>query len=118
MAAPKFKLPTNIKESNKMSFESLVGKKMTKPVKFMGEEVKISKLSVQQILDVQVAAKNAEADEAKGFEILKTIIRASVDGASEISDEDFSGFPMDELSKLSNDIMVFSGITGGDPKGK
>jgi hypothetical protein len=42
---------------------------------------------------------------------LKTVIRLSVEGAEELSDEDFSTFPMDELSNLSNTILVFSGIS-------
>ena len=106
--ASKFILETT--ERTKMGFENLIGKKMTKSTKFMGEDVKISKLSVSQILEIQKSAKDAENDESKGFEILKTIIRASAEGASAISDESFEGFPMDELSKLSNEIMAYSGI--------
>jgi len=102
-------------KDNKMGFEKLIGKKMTKVTKFMGEEVKISKLSVAQIMGVQEAAKTAENDEAKGFDILKTIIKASAEGADALTDEDFENFPMDELSKLSNEIMQFSGI-GEDAK--
>lgn len=103
-------------ESKKMSFEKLIGKKMSKSVKFMGEEIKIFKLSVAQIMLIQEAAKAAESDESKGFEILKTIIRAAAEGGDALSDDDFSGFPMDELSKLSNDIMTFSGIDSGKSK--
>lgn len=101
-----------------MSFASLVGKKMTKPVKFMGEEIKISKLSVSQIVEIQETAKSVEGskDDSKGFEILKTIIKASVEGASELTDDQFDGFPMDELSNLSNAIMAFSGIDAGKAK--
>lgn len=110
MATPKFTL-----KDDKMGFEKLVGKKMSKPAKFMGEDIKISKLSVAQIMTIQEAAKTAENDESKGFEILKTIIKASAEGADTLSAEDFEGFPMDELSKLSNEIMVFSGI-GEDAK--
>jgi hypothetical protein len=116
MAIPKFTLPNINKENSKMSFEKLIGKKMTQPVKFMGEDMKIAKLSVAQILLVQAAAKAAEADENKGFDILKTIIRASAEGASALTDDEFADFPMDELSKLSNEIMVFSGIDAGKSK--
>ena len=99
-----------------MSFADLIGKKMSKNVKFMGEDVKIYKLSVAQIVNIQDAAKSAEADETKGFEILKTIIKAAVEGTETITDEQFEAFPMDELSNLSNSIMAFSGIDAG--KGK
>lgn len=99
-----------------MSFASLIGKRMSKNVKFMGEEVKIHKLSVAQIVTIQESAKAAETDETKGFEILKTIIKSSVEGADAIGDSDFENFPMDELSSLSNAIMAFSGIDAGKSK--
>jgi hypothetical protein len=96
--------------------KSLVGRKMTKNVKFMGEDVKISKLSVSEVMEIQERAKVLEKDEAEGFNILKTVIRASVEGANDLSDQDFDNFPLDELSKLSNSIMEFSGI--GQNQGK
>lgn len=95
---------------------SLVGKKMTKNVKFMGEDLKISKLSVAEVLKIQEAAKVSEADDSKSFDILKTVITASVEGGAELTDDDFENFPMDELAKLSNEIMKFSGIAGEDRK--
>ena len=99
-----------------MSIKNLVGKKMTKAVKFMGEEVKISKLSVAQVTDIQERAKGLSDESSEGFDILKTVIRSSVEGGADLSDEDFDGFPMDELSKLSQEIMKFSGI--GQEQGK
>lgn len=95
-------------------FKSLVGRKMTKSVKFMGEDVKISKLSVSEVLGIQESAKDLGDDENAGFDLLKKVIRLSVEGASDLSDQDFDTFPMDELSKLSNEIMRFSGIASGD----
>ncbi len=107
-----------ISKVNNMSegIKNLIGRKMTKNVKFMGEDVKISKLSVSEVIEIQERAKVLEKDEAEGFNILKTVVRASVDGAKELSDQDFNNFPLDELSKLSNAIMEFSGI--GQNQGK
>ena len=107
-----------ISKVNNMSegIKGLVGRKMTKTVKFMAEDVKISKLSVSEVMEIQERAKALDKDESEGFNILKTVIRASVDGAKDLSDEDFSNFPLDELSKLSNEIMKFSGI--GQDQGK
>jgi hypothetical protein len=96
--------------------KALVGRKMTKSVKFMGEDVKISKLSVLEVMEIQDRAKAIEKDETEGFNILKTVIRASVENAKDLSDQDFDNFPLDELSKLSNEIMKFSGI--GQDQGK
>jgi len=89
---------------------NFVGKRMSKSVKFMGEDLTISKLSVAEVMKIQTEAKSIETDENKGFDVLKTVIRASVEDASELTDVDFDGFPMDELSKLSTEIMKFSGI--------
>lgn len=112
MSTPKIVKVNNMSEGIK----GLVGRKMTKAVKFMGEDVRISKLSVSEVLEIQERARALEKDEAEGFNILKTVIRASVEGAKDLSDEDFNDFPLDELSKLSNEIMKFSGI--GQDQGK
>ena len=96
--------------------KGLVGRKMTKSVKFMGEDVKITKLTVAEVLEIQEKAKAIEKDETEGFNVLKTVIKAAVEGATELTDEDFNGFPLDELSKLSSEIMKYSGI--GQEAGK
>ena len=93
-----------------MNFKDLVGRRITKPVKFMSEDVKISKLTVAEVKEIQAQATAAEGQEDEGFGTLRTVIRLSVPEAAEISDEDFSKFPIDELSKLSAEIMKFSGI--------
>jgi len=95
---------------------SLVGQKMTRKVKFMNSELTIQKLTVSEVLAIQEKAKVAEKDEAAGFDVLKTVIRSAVEGADELSDEDFDNFPLDELSKLSTEIMRFSGISGDQGK--
>jgi hypothetical protein len=111
------KIP-NISKVENMSegIKSLVGKRMTKSVKFMGQDVKIAKLTVSEVLDIQDRAKAIEKDENEGFNVLKTVIKASVEGADELTDDDFNNFPLDELSKLSNEIMRFSGIANDQGK--
>ena len=113
-------IPTILKV-NKMAvtgIQALVGRKMTKTVKFMSEDVKICKLSVSEVMEIQEKAKAVNSDDTEGFNLLKFVIKLSTEGASEISDQDFDNFPMDELSKLSNEIMKFSGITGSPEAGK
>ena len=107
MASPQLK-----KEVNKMGIKELVGKKMSKTVKFMGADVTINKLSVDEVLAIQNQAKDIGEDAANGFAVLRAVIRSSVEDAAELTDADFATFPMDELSKLSNDIMKFSGLGG------
>jgi hypothetical protein len=90
--------------------KALVSKKIERTTKFMGEDIKIKKLSVAEVLDIQAKAKEADKEETAGFDLLKTVIRLSVADAEDLTDEDFNAFPMDELSKLSNEIMKFSGM--------
>jgi hypothetical protein len=106
--------PTGIK--------ALVGRKQTKNVKFVGEDVTITKLTVAQVKAVQEAAKaldvpeGTEADDDAGLNVLRTVIRSSVNGGEQLTDEDFEGFPIDELRNLSKHIMTFSGIGGDEGK--
>lgn len=102
--------------ANKVDFKELVNKRITKDTKFMGSLVTMQKLSVAEVLSIQAQAREAEKDESKNFEILKMVIKMAVEGANELSDEDFDKCPLDELSKLAADIMQFSGI--GNDSGK
>jgi hypothetical protein len=115
-----FNLKINkILKDPKMDIREVMKKRMSKPVKFMGEDIKIHKLSVAEVLKVQEMAKDltTNPDESKGFAVLRMVFRASVENAQDITDEEFDTMPMDELSKLSNEIMKFSGL-GEDQKGK
>jgi len=96
--------------------KSLVNKKMTQNVKFIGEDIKISKLTVAEVMEIQELAKNQETEDSTGFELLKRVIKMSVEGGEELTDEDFKSFPMDELTKLSQSIMRFSGVAGDQGK--
>jgi hypothetical protein len=108
-------------KDNKMSMRDLIGKKLSKKVKFMDSDIIICKLSVSEVMAIQEQARVTETsenkDENQGFQVLKLVIRSSAEGAAEITDEEFDKFPMDELSKLSNEIMKYSGI-GGQTEGK
>lgn len=101
-----------ISKGNDMAegIRSLIGKKLTKKVKFMGEDVSISKLSVAEVLEIQAKAKVIDPNSNESIELLRSVIRMAVEGADTLSDDDFNNFPMDELSKLSNEVMKFSGM--------
>lgn len=101
-----------------MSIKDLVKTRMSKNVKFMGQNIEINKLSVSEVLSIQERASEVSksSNELEGFEVLKEVIRYSVTDAKDLSDEDFNSFPMDELSNLSNEIMKFSGL--GQQEGK
>jgi hypothetical protein len=94
------------------SIMKLVGKKMSQEVKFMGEKVKISKLSISQVEEIQELSKDLEANPDKGFDVMKKVLRSAVEGGEELQDDDFKNFPMDEMASLTQAIMAFSGVSG------
>ena len=69
-------------------------------------------------MTIQSDAKEAGEDEDKGFSLLCNIIRFGVEDCDEISDEDFKTLPLDELQRLSAEIMKFSGMQADKPTGK
>jgi hypothetical protein len=64
------------------------------------------------LMEIETESVGSDED---GFGILRLVLRSAVEGASELTDEEFALFPMDELSTLSTTIMNFSGVGG---KGK
>jgi hypothetical protein len=106
---PKLNKDNKVAESG---FRNLIGRRMSKNWKFMNEEVKINKLSVEQVLEIQELANKVEGNNTQGFELLKRVIKMSAEGSEDLSDDDFAKFPMDELTKLSNEIMKYSGLGG------
>ena len=98
-----------------------VGTKVSKKYKFMNLDIDVNKLSVSQVMKVQEAAKELEANptEEGNIKLLYLVIQQGVPELAELSSEELGECPMDELTKLSNEIMKFSGIGGGnkaDPK--
>lgn len=120
MTAPHFNQGATIapqpKETNMSALKSLVGKSVTKNVKFMGVDISIRKLSVAQVLEIQEKAKEGADQDNSALAVLQLIVSQSVEGADDLTNDDFLTFPMDELSKLSNEIMKFSGVTGEQGK--
>ena len=100
-----------------MSFKSLIGKVMSKKIKFLETEIVIRKLSLDQVEKIQEAAKNIEGDEKGAVEMLRTVITMSVEGAEELSEDDFRKFPIEDLNKLSEEILKYSGLGKALEKG-
>ena len=91
---------------------------LTKKLKFMGEDLEIKKLNVAEVLEIQSTAKELEEapNEENNIKVLALVIQKGAQELNDLSLEEIKGFPMDELSKLSNEIMKFSGI--GADQGK
>ena len=94
----------------------LVGKQITKKVSFMGDEVEVKKLSVNEVFDVQALVKklNKSKNEDDQITLLRDVIRIAVLGAADLTDEDFNTFPISELSELTEEILSFSGMGGNE----
>jgi hypothetical protein len=92
--------------------KKLVGKKVTKKVDFMGDKVEIIQLSLNQVKEVQkiVKASQETKNEEDQFGLLRDVIRISVIGADELTDEDFNTFPVAELNNLVNSVLEYSGL--------
>ena len=134
-----------------MSIKTLAGKRVTKKVVFLGEEIIIKKLSIADVELIQTTAKaledtnnvhleslkqyeldlaKAKADDTElpvrpeepeqqdTFAVLKTIIRSATEDGESLTDEDFQSFALDDLTKLSEEIMNFSGVGEKGRKGK
>jgi hypothetical protein len=106
-------LPIPSLKVNSMSgMKALVGKKVLKEVTFMGEPLKIQKLSLGDVTAIQELAKAAEAskDENASMNVMKLVVRSGAEGAADLTDEDFLTFALDDLSELSASIMDYSGV--------
>lgn len=99
--------------------KNLVGKSVKKKVPFCGDEVEIRKLSVAEVLKVQALVKDSQKSKKENSEIslIRDVLRLSVIGAEDMPDEDFDTFPLGELTVLSEEVLSYSGLAGGDNAG-
>jgi hypothetical protein len=87
----------------------LVGKSQTKKVPFLGDEVEIRKLSIDEVFKMQdMIQAGAEADDQ--LEVLYGVLRLAVIGAEEMTEDDFRSFPPADLNELSEEILSYCGI--------
>jgi len=94
----------------------LVNKLVTEKVPFMGEEVEVKKMSVNEVFEIQklVQKSNKSKAESAQIDLLIDVIRIAVVGAQEVTTEEFKTFPISEMTDLSNHIMRLAGLTGGE----
>lgn len=96
--------------------KNLVNKVITESTMFMGEEVQVKKMSVAEVFKVQkLADKHGKAKnkEEGQMALLRDVLRLSVIGADELTDEEFNSFPVAELTELSDKVMSLSGLGSG-----
>lgn len=95
---------------------------MSMDFKFCNETIKIRKLTVSQVSAIQTTAREIElaksdtsADglarsEKLSMDLLELMIRSGVDEFKDFTSEEFGELPIDELTKLSNQILKYSGL--------
>lgn len=117
----------------------------TKKVKFNGSDVMIQKLTTRQVREVQEKAKAVEKvkaeqakaaavaekaakdagqeyvadvpdDEDENLNTMQEIIRMGCPLAKDLTADDFLDFAIDDVAKLAEEIMVYSGIGGKSGK--
>lgn len=92
---------------------------ITKKVSFLEQEVEVKQLTVKGVKDLQNALDTTKgADDLGGLKTLSIIFKATVVGAEDMKDEEFELFPIQALTKLSNDILEFNGLGASDDKGE
>jgi len=87
--------------------------KVSKKVKFMNEDIEIIKLTVAQVMSIQELAKNTtneNATESDSIRLLTLVIQLGAPELKDLTNDEVNSFPMDELTKLSNEILKYSGI--------
>jgi len=95
---------------------ALISIRQSKTVNFMGEKLRINKLTLTECTDVQTEAQKIDAERPEqAFELLKKIVRTGVPIAKDFTDDDFGMFPMDDLNKLSDEVLKYGGM---DPNRK
>jgi len=98
------------------NLRELINKRTTKTVPFLGAKIEINKLTLAECQEIQRLASETNAeDPTKGFELLRHVITVGVPAAADFNEDDFANFPMDDLNKLSDEVLKYAGM---DPKGK
>jgi len=98
--------------------KNLIGKKVEKEVPFCGETVTIKKLSVSEVYEVQrlvtppepVKGSKTPVEPMDPMKIVNGILRIGVNDAENLTDEEFAGFPLDELNDLASQVMAYCGL--------
>ena len=106
--APKSNIVTNLRE--------LINKRQTRTVNFMGAKIEINKLTLAECTEVQAMAQKVSPENPEaGLDLIREIVRIGVPAAGDFTDEDFTNFPMDDLTKLSDEVLKYAGM---DPKAR
>jgi hypothetical protein len=100
-----------IEKDTKMSNRFLKNSSLKK-ISFSGEQVEIKKLSAAHVLDIQAESKRLgeTPSEQDNLSMMLTIITLGCPEVAELERDEILQLPLDDLNKLSNEIMKHSGL--------
>lgn len=78
--------------------------------------MEIKQLTVKAVKDLQKGL-DASKDDVSGLATLSSIFKSTVIGAETMKDKDFEQFPIQALTDLSNEILIYNGLNAKDDKG-
>lgn len=91
-----------------------VGKVQTKKVDFMGSKLEIRKLTAGAVERIgKLANEKSEGEDPNALDTVAVILNEAVvlpDGEDPIDLELLREFPLDELNRVVNDVMVYAGV--------
>lgn len=92
--------------------------KVTKKIRFIDQEVEIIKLTVRHVTEIQEFSKEVESPEypdktAGNIKMLFLVCRMGTPELLTMTDEELHQLPMDELTKLSDEILKYAGLGNG-----
>lgn len=99
--------------------DAIKGKKPTKNFRFMDQDIPCRKLSYGELAEMQAMAQKAmdeslpQAEKDRiNAESLIFVIKSTVDDpdVGELTDADWKEIPFDDLNKLTQDILEYSGM--------
>lgn len=79
--------------------------------------MEIKQLTVRGIKDLQKSLDESKADDVSGLKTLSAIFKQTVVGAEDMKESEFEDFPIQALTKLSQDILEYNGLSAKDDKG-
>ena len=85
-------------------------------VDFMGDKVKVFKLTVNEVRQFQkeIDAIKGSEDSESGISIQRKVIRLGVEGAAELTDEELDDFPLDDLAGLVKVVLEQAGVRSNE----
>jgi hypothetical protein len=119
--------------NNDSGILGFIGKRMSKSITFLDGKLTIFKLTVAEVDTIQgllkAAAERAKANEASlaadpsfvaeeenPYELVHTIVSYGVENGASLTLEALKTLPLEEVSKLSEMILEFSGVKDKEKK--